>query len=91
MSIDFIITLALIALIPGLIAYKKGRSFIAWYIFGVLFWIAAIIAIIVVDSKERPWSKPKDTRKCPHCSEEVEHNMKKCNFCGKYIDDTYTH
>lgn len=41
-----LLSLLLLALIPGLIASKKGRSFIGWYIFSVL--LSPLIGLIVV-------------------------------------------
>lgn len=44
----WLLTLALIALIPAVIAKNKGRSFIAWWIYGVLLWIVAIVHAILL-------------------------------------------
>lgn len=41
-----VLLLLLLALIPGFIASKKGRSFIGWYIFSVL--LSPLIGLIVV-------------------------------------------
>lgn len=41
-----LLSLLLLALIPGFIASKKGRSFIGWYIFSVL--LSPLIGLIVV-------------------------------------------
>lgn len=27
-----------------------------------------------------------DTKKCPHCGEEIKANAKKCRFCGEWVD-----
>ena len=27
-----------------------------------------------------------DTKKCPHCGEEIKANAKKCRFCGEWLD-----
>lgn len=41
-----LLLLLLLALIPGFIASKKGRSFIGWYIFSIL--LSPLIGLIVV-------------------------------------------
>ena len=41
-----IILFLLFALIPGIIASKKGRSFIGWYIFSIL--LSPLIGLIVI-------------------------------------------
>ena len=44
----WLLTLVLIALIPAAIAKSKGRSFIAWWIYGVLLWIVAVVHAILL-------------------------------------------
>lgn len=38
----------LLALIPAVIAQRKGRSFVFWFIFGLLLWIVALPAALFV-------------------------------------------
>ncbi len=40
--------LALLATCPAVKAYEKGRSFVKWYIFGILFLPAAFVASFVI-------------------------------------------
>ena len=44
----FVISWFLLALIPAFIAQRKGRSFIGWYVFGVLAFIIALPAALIV-------------------------------------------
>lgn len=48
MSIDMIIVLFLLALIPAFIASNKGRSFLLWYIYGVCLLIIAIPHSLII-------------------------------------------
>jgi hypothetical protein len=40
--------LGLLATVPAVMAYKKGRNFVKWYIFGVLLFPAALIASFII-------------------------------------------
>lgn len=51
--------LAIIALIPAFIAWRKGHSFVAWYAWGIVFWLAAVpMAILQKNISKRPGPKP---------------------------------
>lgn len=41
----------LLALIPALIAESKGRSFVKWYIYGVLLFIIALLHSIIIKDR----------------------------------------
>jgi hypothetical protein len=42
---------ALLGLIPAVIAQKKGRSFVDWYLFGAALWPIAIPAALMIKAK----------------------------------------
>ena len=71
--IKFIGVMLLIGWIPALIAKSKGRSFVAWWIYGGALFIVALIHAIVmkplsstsVENKSAPINKTK----CDHCGE----------------------
>jgi hypothetical protein len=48
----FVISWLMLALLPAFIAQRKGRSFIVWYIFGVLAFIIALPAALIVGRVE---------------------------------------
>jgi hypothetical protein len=50
----WLVLVALLALIPARIASKKGRSAVGFYIFGVLFFLPALIVALVISSKTGP-------------------------------------
>ena len=72
----WVMLLLLIALLPASIARAKGRSFGSWYIGGVLFWIIALPASIIV-SDARP--------RCPECAEIVQPLAHVCPHCHSEI------
>jgi hypothetical protein len=51
--------LTIIALIPAFIAWRKGHSFVAWYLWGLLLWAAAVpMAMLQKDITNRPGPEP---------------------------------
>ena len=46
-----LIVLLLLAIIPARIAKKKGYSFPLFYVFGVFFWLVALIVSLVMPDK----------------------------------------
>ena len=46
----FLFTAPIAALIPAFIAQSKGRSFFGFYIYGVFFWLIALIHSLVMES-----------------------------------------
>jgi hypothetical protein len=46
---------AALALVPAKIAQRKGRSFAIWYVLGLLVWIFAVVAALIIkDKRPRP-------------------------------------
>lgn len=82
------LVLAIIACIPAAIAYHKGRSFIGWWVFGVLLWIVAIIASCVISKDEDAIAmREGKNRRCPYCSEWIRKEAIICKYCNKKLSD----
>lgn len=42
---------AILGIIPGIIAYKKGYSFVGWWFYGWMLFIVAIVHVILIPDK----------------------------------------
>jgi hypothetical protein len=88
MSIDMIILLFLLALIPAFIASNKGRSFILWYIYGVALLIVAIPHSLIISKtqiqKDKELSASGYTE-CPFCKEPVKVGAIVCPHCRREL------
>jgi hypothetical protein len=71
------LTIVLLALgvIPAIIASRKGRSFAGWWLFGLLAWIVALPASIIVSDLGRV--------PCPHCAEMIRVEATVCPYCQR--------
>lgn len=68
--------LPILALIPALIARRKGQGFWTFYVAGLVLWIFALIwALVVKDRRPR----------CPDCREVVHADAVKCPHCQSDI------
>jgi hypothetical protein len=72
MSLDLALWSTGLGLIPAVIAYRKERYFISWWIFGILLFIVALPVAICMKSPGKV---------CPSCVETVKVIAKVCRYC----------
>jgi len=78
-AVPLLLLLLLISL-PALIAHDKGRSFIGFFLYGLLLWPLALLHSLVM--KDESIKKEKGVKPCPHCAENVKINALVCKHCG---------
>jgi hypothetical protein len=80
---------AILACLPGAIAQAKGRSFIAWWLYGVALLPIALIHSLVAEDLKNPdpvWTaamRARTHRQCPFCAEEVKREAVVCKHCAR--------
>lgn len=73
---DWVIFLGLLAFIPAIIAARKGRSGLAWWIYGFFLFPVAFVHAIVTDDPQR-------NRVCPFCKMKIMNAATVCQHCQR--------
>lgn len=77
---------AVIGIIPGSIAFHKGRDFFLWWAYGILFFIVALPHALLIGHEEKSLEAKQlsdGMRKCPSCAELVKKEAVVCRFCQR--------
>lgn len=88
----FIIAL-LIGLIPAFIAQGKGKSFILWWIYGALIFIAALPHSLIMKADQQSIEKQQlseGMKKCAFCAEMIKQDAKVCRYCSRDVAEQET-
>tara|TARA_B110000908_G_scaffold47169_1_gene57527 strand:- start:89 stop:454 length:366 start_codon:yes stop_codon:yes gene_type:complete len=75
----YLLPLLLLSVIPAYIAQTKGKSFGAWYVYGLFLLPITFVHSLILD---------RDDRKCPHCAELVKLEATVCKHCGSELEVT---
>jgi hypothetical protein len=81
---EMIFIAVIIGLIPAVIAYNKGKSFLVWWLFGAALFIVALPMSILAKPEDSK-VKSRSRRKCPYCAELVKIEAAVCRYCGNNL------
>lgn len=93
---EILIPALIIGLLPALLAHRKGRSFIAWWIFGAALFIIALPMSLLMKADQKTLDNRAvsggDMRKCPNCAEVIRAEARVCKHCGRdVVGDAVVH
>ena len=74
----YVLLVIIAGIVGGIIARRKGRSPIWWFILCAI--VPLLIAVIIVLP---PLVSKRYTKTCPYCAEIIKEDAKFCKHCGK--------
>jgi hypothetical protein len=87
--IVLLLTAAVLACIPALIAKSKGRDFALWGLYGFLIFPVALIHSLAISPSIEGLEQQaleSGNRKCPSCAEMVKFEARICKHCGSDLE-----
>ena len=73
----YLLPLLLLSVVPAYIAQTKGKSFGAWYVYGLFLLPISFVHSLILE---------RDDRKCPHCAELVKLEATVCKHCNSKLE-----
>jgi len=70
----------MLGIVTGLIAQKKGASFMAWWLFGALLFIVALPMVLLMEPKLH---KGMAVKRCPYCGKPMKTSVMQCPDCRR--------
>jgi hypothetical protein len=86
--VGFILTAALIGLLPAAIAHGKGHNFAVWWFFGAALFIVALPWAIVLKPVTTGTTRTLGPeRRCPFCDELIRPAAVVCRWCSRDLPE----
>jgi len=85
---EILVLAAILGLIPGIIAERKGYSGFLWWLFGALMFILALPISLLLPTKPEALRKNKAAEgriPCPSCAEYIMPEARICPFCQQTV------
>lgn len=82
-----------LGMIPGTIAFNKGRDFFLWWLYGAVLFIVALPHALLVSHEEKSLEAKQlsnGMRKCPSCAELIKREAVVCRFCQRNLPPVET-
>ena len=83
---EIAIVAALLGLIPAMIARRKGRQFVLWWVYGLLLFIVALPHALLLKpelTRIEEQQAAQGLKKCPFCAEMIKPDARVCRYCGR--------
>jgi hypothetical protein len=69
------------AVVTAILAGKRGRDSMLWFLYGAAVWPVALVHLIVLPDETKVVAES-GLKLCPDCSEKVPPEARICRFCG---------